>query len=128
YRVEVLVTPPAVYREVGRTDLLSTLAALPWIHVENPEAGRLRALMREEPFQRLGPGEQEVLALALQQPGAVVLMNDNQARRQALRLNLEAVNILALLLPCKLSSVIYREKVGQLVDLLRERDRYGFRR
>jgi predicted nucleic acid-binding protein len=128
YRVDRLVTPPAVYREVSRTDLLQGLAASDWIQVRSPESAKLAELLRDEDIQRLGPGEQEVLALALEVPEAVVLMNDNQARRRALDLGVTAVNIPAFLLACKHSGLVDRVAVAHLVDLLRERDHYGFRR
>ncbi len=127
YRIESVTIPAAVFREVGRTPLLTRLTAMPWIQVTAPEAAKLNQLLGDESFLRLGPGEQEVIALAVERQDVVVLMNDNQARRTAARFGIEAISIPAFLLACKLTAFLDRPALARIIDLLRERDRYSFR-
>ncbi len=65
FQVEELFVPPAVYREVSLTDLLPRLASISWILVQPPDATQARALWQDEDFAKLGPGEQEAIALSL---------------------------------------------------------------
>lgn len=95
--------------------------------MESPETQHLEELSRESGFLDLGAGEREAIALVRQLTGSVLLMNDNQARRQALHSGVQAVNIPAFLLACKLSSFLNREKIAEVIRDLQEKDRYGFR-
>lgn len=127
HRTESVTIPPAVFREVSLTPLLTRLTAMPWVRVVAPEAARLGQLLGDESFQRLGPGEQEVIALTVERPNVAVLMNDNHARRIAARFGVEATSIPAFLLACKLTGFLDRSALVRITDLLRERDRYSFR-
>lgn len=126
YQVQELLVPPAVYREVAITDLLSRLAALSWIRLTMPSPSQTHVLSGTEGFERLGRGEQEAIALALEQK-AILLVNDNQARRLARQLGIQAVNIPAFLLACKMAGLLDRDALSDLVTGLREKDYYGFR-
>ena len=128
YRVERLYAPPAVYREVAVTDLLLHILAFPWVTVESPSSTQMQALLSDSVFTVLGAGEQEAIALALDRPESVLLMNDNQARRLAARRGVNVVNIPAFLLACKLAGLLNRQAMSQLVAALQEKDHYGFRR
>lgn len=128
YQVESLFVPPAVYREVSLTDLLSRLTSIPWISVQPPDATQAQPLWQAGDFARLGPGEQEAIALALGFGEAVLLMNDNEARRVAARLRVEVLNIPTFLMACKVSGLASRTEILDLVTALEERDRYGFRK
>jgi len=83
--------------------------------------------LRHAAFHRLGQGEQEAIVLALERQGAVLLTNDNQARRLAGSLGVQVVNIPAFLLACKRAGLLDREAMANLVADLREKDHYGFR-
>ena len=124
YAVETLLVPPAVYHEMSRTKLVERLAALPWIHIEPPATGSV--LLEDEP--RLGRGELEAIALAGQRDNSLLLTNDNRALEAARRAGLNAVDIPAFLLSCKVSGFLEREQIQSLVQDLREKDRYGFRK
>ena len=128
YQVEELLVPPAVYREVGLTDLLPKLITLPWVRVQLLDANRKQVLWQDGELAKLGPGEQEAIALSLDRGGAVLLMNDNEARRVATRLGIEVLNIPTFLSACKLSGFTSREEIADLISALEERDRYGFRK
>lgn len=128
YRTEFLLIPPAVRREVGWTQLSATLENLAWVRVEAPSIEILRDISQKPELQGLGAGEREAMALALQAPGSVLLMNDNQARARATRLGLDPVSIPAFLLACKQDGVLGREAVAAIVQDLQEKDRYGFRK
>jgi predicted nucleic acid-binding protein len=126
YRVEVLLVPPAVYHEVSLTDLMARLANVPWVEIRPPEITRVQALRQHEDFVKLGPGEQEAMALTSTEGDSVLLMNDNRARKMAASLGIEVLNIPAFLLACKLTGLLSREKATELVDELEKRDHYGF--
>ena len=128
YQVKELLVPPAVYREVSLTDLLPRLAAIPWLRVQLLDANQKQVLWQDGEFAKLGPGEQEAIALSLGRGGAVLLMNDNQARRVATRLGLEVLNIPTFLSACKISGFTSRDEISSLISALEERDHYGFRR
>lgn len=75
----------------------------------------------------MGAGEREAIALARLSADSLLLMNDNRARRQAAQNGLQAVNIPAFLLACKLSRFLDRDQIAEVVRALQEKDNYGFR-
>lgn len=127
YQVEHLLVPLAVYREVSQTSLLQRLAAIPWLRVESADAEVLEDLSQQTGYFDLGAGEREAIALALRLPDAVLLMNDNRARREAIQSGVEVVDIPAFLLACKLSGLLDRGQTAATVRDLQTKDRYGFR-
>ena len=128
YQVETVSIPPAVYREIALTDLLPRLTAFSWIKIAAPSASQLATFATDASFRRLGTGEQEAIALAIELRPAVLLGNDNQARRFATKLGVDVVNIPAFLLACKQVGLLDRETLSALIDDLRAKDFYGFRR
>ena len=128
YQPEALLIPPAVHRELSLTQLSASLANLSWVRVEPPDARIVRDISRKPGFEGLGLGEREAMALALQVEGSVLLMNDNQARIRATRLELDVVSIPTFLLACKQTGFLGREEVAEIVRALQQKDRYGFRR
>jgi len=128
FGADILWVPPAVYREISLTDLLSPVIAIPWIQVRTPDPARVRALSPREDFAKLGPGEQEAIALSLEIGEAVLLTNDNRARQAAAALGLKVFNVPTFLLACKMAGLTDREQMAEIVRGLEERDRYGFRK
>jgi len=126
YGVEVLRVPVAVYREVSLTTLLPHLAALHWVEVAAPEPGE--GAVHGPDFLDLGNGEREAIQLSLKAPGSLLLMNDLKARRIAHRLGVDTVDVPAFLLSCKASGFLNPTQVREVIEALREKDRYGFRR
>ncbi len=126
YGVEVLKVPVAVYREISLTTLLSDLAALPWVEVVPLDPGEQRML--DPDFINLGKGEQEAIQLSRTVPGTLLLTNDLKARRIAHRLGVDTVDIPAFLLSCKASGFLSSSRIREVVEALREKDRFGFRR
>ena len=127
YQVEQLIIPPAVYREVAVTPLFPLLLNLPWVKVETPERASLQTLASDEATVRLGAGEREAIALALDHPDCVLLMNDAQANRVAARHGVPAVNLPAFLMACKLAGVLDRTQIAEMISALWEKDHYRFR-
>jgi predicted nucleic acid-binding protein len=127
FRAETLLLPPAVFREVAVTTLVSRLAGTDWLEVREVTEDMLRlATAASSGFGELGAGEREAIALAYAVDGAVLLMNDRVALRHASELGVQAVSIPAFLL-------LYRSLGGEavaevrgLVEALEERDHYGF--
>jgi predicted nucleic acid-binding protein len=126
YGVEVLKVPVAVYREVSLTKLLPNLAALPWIEVAALDPGERPEL--DPDFIHLGKGEQEAIQLSRNTLGALLLTNDLKARRIAHRLGVDTVDIPTFLLSCKASGFLSLERIREVVESLREKDRFGFRK
>lgn len=122
-----LTVPGAVYREVGVTSLMSQLVSEPGIQVRWVEDSERRELAKRADLHGLGPGEIEALALALPSPGALVLMNDNAARRAANRLGIEVLNVPAFLLACKERGFLPSSEIRALVLSLEDKDHFGFR-
>jgi predicted nucleic acid-binding protein len=107
--------PPAVHREiaVGRAAGvdLPDLDALPWIRIRAPRTTPALRLVHD-----LGPGEAEVLALALESPSPVVILDDGLARREAKILKVPHTGTLGLLLDAKAKGLVPR--VLPLLDRL----------
>jgi predicted nucleic acid-binding protein len=110
FQLDLLDILPALYKEVlspagvvkeisaGRTlgVALPDVASLPWLRVCEVGTPALLSLVPD-----LGVGEREVLALALEHPGSLVILDDSSARRFAERLGLALTGTLGLLLKAK---------------------------
>lgn len=112
---ERVIVPPAVVEElsVGRAlgVNLPDLATLNWVTVRRPVSEPALPLVTD-----LGPGETEVLMLALELHEAVVVLDDALARRVAETLGLRLTGTLGLLLDAKRAGLI--AAVGRLLDQL----------
>ena len=100
-----VIVPPAVIDELGegrnRGMHLSDLTRLDWIEIRRPLSERAVPLVTN-----LGPGEAEVLMLALELDDAVVVLDDAFARRMAESLGLRLKGTLGLLLDAKREGLI----------------------
>lgn len=113
--------PPAVARELraGRAigiDL-PDLGKLPWLTIQAPAGPE-----KVPTTAHLGAGEKEVLALALQFPESVVVLDERLARSCAEALKLNFTGTLGILLRAKVEGRIAR--VDPVLERLR---RLGFR-
>jgi predicted nucleic acid-binding protein len=127
YCVERALIPAAVYRELARTDFLTSLLAHDWLGVPQEEPSPEEVLVGDTVFQTLDMGEQACISLARAMPDALLLMNDNRARQFAGSLGLTVVNIPAFLLACRMAALVSIEEMEQIVEDLSVRDHYGFR-
>lgn len=95
-----ILVPPAVVAELAAGRSLGVdlpdLSALGWVAVRTP-ADR----SAPPPPPRLGAGEVEVIALALEVVGAVAVLDDRLAREAALGLGLPVTGTLGVLLDAK---------------------------
>jgi uncharacterized protein len=90
--------PPAVAREVG-----PSIPILPaWVEVRIPTRGPDERILAAS----LGPGETEVLCLALETPEAWVILDDLDARHLARALGLEVLGTAAVLVEAKRAALI----------------------
>lgn len=116
-----VVVPDAVVRELetGRRlgVSLPEVEDLAWVEVRTPEGAKVLPLARD-----LGPGEAGALALALESPGSVVLLDDRLARRVAASLGVPMRGTVGLLLDFKRRGLV--ELVAPILD---ELDRLHFR-
>ncbi len=113
--------PPAVARELelGRAigvDL-PDIVALPWVKIQAPEG-----LDKVPTAADLGTGEKEVLALGLQVPNTVVILDERLGRLQAEVLRLTFTGTLGILLRAKVEG-----RIPRIEPLLAHLDRLGFR-
>jgi hypothetical protein len=93
------------------------LSSLPWVDIRKPAGIGMLALIAD-----LGVGEAQVLALALESPGSVVVLDDLLARRMAEVLGLRMTGTLGILLEAKRRGLV--PSVGPLIRRLTE---LGFR-
>ncbi len=112
---EVLV-PRAVVRELEAGTALGValpeLSSRNWVCVRNPASELTLPLVTD-----LGAGEREVLALALETPDAVAVLDDGLARRAAESLQIPLTGTLGLLVDAKRAGIV--SAVAPLLDRLR---------
>ncbi|CAN5812375.1 DUF3368 domain-containing protein [soil metagenome] len=118
---EVILVPEAVVSELeaGRAVGVDVpkVRELEWLTVERPKSLSVLPLVTD-----LGKGEVEVLALALEQPGCISVLDDKLARNFAQILNLPFTGTLGLLLDAKQRRLI--ENVSPAIGKLQA---LGFR-
>ncbi|MGO8691435.1 MAG: DUF3368 domain-containing protein [Thermoguttaceae bacterium] len=116
-----IVVPPAVAEEIAvgrRLGLdLPDLALLDWVALRRPASTAALPLVTD-----LGRGESEVLALALETPGSISILDDALARRFAQALGIKITGTLGILLDAKKAGLV--DAVAPLLDRLQDR---GFR-
>ncbi|MBN2577510.1 MAG: DUF3368 domain-containing protein [Pirellulales bacterium] len=112
-----ITVPSAVVEELaaGRKHGIDLphVAALEWSTIRRP-AGEADLPLAGE----LGPGETEVLLLALESPGAVIILDDLHARRIAETIGIKLTGTLGILRDAKRSGLV--PSVSPLLDRLQE--------
>ena len=115
------VIPPAVMDELERGRAIGVdlpdARALPWLTIQAPEG-----LDKVPTAPDLGAGEKEVLALGMQVPGAVVIMDERLGRLHAEALKLTFTGTLGILLRAKVEG-----RVPRIEPLVEHLGRLGFR-
>jgi uncharacterized protein len=113
--------PPAVVGELERGRAigidLPEIRALPWVKIQAPEG-----LDKAPTAVDLGAGEKEVLALGMQVPGAVVIVDERLGRLYAEALKLSFTGTLGILLRAKVEG-----RIPRIAPVLEHLDRLGFR-
>jgi hypothetical protein len=102
---EQVTVPPAVVQElaVGQAQgvTLPDVTRLAWVRVRRPASEPALPLITD-----LGPGETQVLMLALESRAAVVVLDDALARQVAEMLGLRLTGTLGLLLDAKRAGLV----------------------
>lgn len=115
-----ILVPPAVVAELGVGHRLGKdlpdVAALEWIELRAPPADSLKEI------EGLGAGETEGIALGRALPGALLLIDDAEARRVALEFCLRVTGTVGVLILAKDRRLI--EQVAPELDRL---STFGFR-
>ena len=96
---------------------LPDVGALPWVKIQAPSG-----LEKVPTTAVLGEGEKEVLALGLEVPNAVVILDERLGRLQAEVLRLTFTGTLGFLLRAKVEG-----RIGGIGPVLGDLDRLGFR-
>jgi len=96
---------------------LPDMGALPWMTIQAPEG-----LDKVPTAADLGAGEKEVLALGLQVPGAVVILDKRLGRLHAAVLRLTFTGTLGILLRAKAEG-----QISRIAPVLEQLDRLKFR-
>ncbi|BFU91509.1 MAG: hypothetical protein NTAFB01_26960 [Nitrospira sp.] len=113
--------PPAVVTELATGRQLGLRlpdpTAIDWITIQ-PPAGLLALPLATN----LGPGEREVLALGLEAPDAVIVLDDAFARRVAHAVGLQITGTIGIILSAKQAGLI--PTVTPLLEVLKI---HGFR-
>lgn len=113
-----IIVPPAVVVEldagIARGLDLPQPDRLNWIRIQAPISAEAVPLITD-----LGPGESQVLMLALEKPGSIALMDDSLARRVAMARGIPIKGTLGLLLDAKRAGHItaVRPSLDRLQDL-----------
>lgn len=98
--VGFIIVPPSVQTEldagIAKGLDLPKLEDLPWITIKAPISTKAVSLITD-----LGPGESQVLMLALEMPGSIALLDDALARRIAATKGIPIKGTLGLLLDAK---------------------------
>lgn len=117
-----VILPQAVVNELaegGRLGVsLPDLTVLPWVNIRQP--GDLLILSNVADI--LGAGEQEAIALAVEIPDSLVILDDGLARRYAKTLGVQFTGTLGVILKGKQSG--YLNEIMPVLDRL---DSLGFR-
>ncbi len=124
FKGATLVIPVEVAEEIARAGLLAEMLGRKAIEVEILPSSEAQEF---EEFEKLGKGEKACLHMALRKEDAVLLSNDNKVRKVARNLGLKAYSIPEFLLACKLKGLVSVKDLGEIVELLKERDRYQFK-
>ena len=110
-----VIVPPAVLQElaVGRAQgiNLPELIGMDWVTVRHPSSQAALPLVTD-----LGPGETEVLALALESSDAVVILDDALARQVAVTFGIRLRGTLGILLDAKRAGLV--PTIAPLLDQL----------
>jgi predicted nucleic acid-binding protein len=110
-----VLVPPAIMDElvVGRAtgSKLPDPSALRWLQVRRPTGAPTMPLTPD-----VGPGELEVIALALATTGAVAILDDPRARRMAEKLGIRLRGTLGLLIDAQRAGLV--PAVAPLLDQL----------
>lgn len=110
-----VVIPPAVAEELaaGRKAGIEVPAVerLEWIEIRRPVSLAALPLVTD-----LGPGESQVLALALETPGTMVILADSLARRTAAALHIPCTGTLGVLLAAKRCGLV--NEIAPILDHL----------
>ena len=116
-----IIVPPSVLVEleagVEKGLDLPQPENLRWIRIRAPISATAASLITD-----LGPGESQVLMLALEMPGSIVLLDDALARRVAIAKGIPIKGTLGLLLDAKRAG--HLESIKPSIDMLQE---LGFR-
>ena len=112
-----VVVPPAVVEELAAGKAAGYDVPVPgtfdWIEIIRPAAISAERLIGD-----LGPGETEVLMLAMERPDAVAIVDDKLARWVAETLNVKFTGTLGLLLDSKRAGFI--DRITPVLDQLQE--------
>ncbi len=116
-----IIVPPAVLIELDAGMAkgldLPQPENLKWVRIQAPVSARAASLITD-----LGPGESQVLMLALEMPGSIALLDDALARRVAIANGIPIKGTLGLLLDAKRAG--HLNAVEPSLDKLQE---LGFR-
>ncbi len=116
-----VIVPPAVLEELAEGKAqgldLPELQSLSWVEIRSPASALAQPLITD-----LGPGETQVLMLALEIPGSIAILDDKFARRVAEVRKIPIIGTLGLLLNAKRAGIL--EEVRPSIDRMEE---LGFR-
>lgn len=110
-----IIIPPAVAAELTAGKKagidLPDITSLAWLELRLPMSAAALPLVTD-----LGPGESQVLALALEIPGSIVIVDDLLARRVAETLQISLTGTLGVLLAAKRTGLI--STIAPILDIL----------
>lgn len=125
FNVESVSIPLAVFTEIGKTRLASTLIQTDWIKIK--AMNDLNCIDFEtQDFEALGSGEKECMMLCKDLSQHILLINDKKARMVAVSCGISVLNISGFLLACRRSNFINADEISIIIDDLKEKDYFEF--
>lgn len=116
-----IIVPSAVFAEIeiGRENAidLPDLLSFDWIDIR-----QAKSIAILPPLIDLGAGETEVLALAVESPDAILILDDLLARKAAESLGIKIIGTLGILLEAKRNNLI-----SEIEPILNELEKLRFR-
>ena len=125
FNVESVSIPLAVFTEIGKTRLASTLIQTDWIKIKTVNDSNCIDFETQD-FEALGSGEKECMMLCKDFSQHILLISDKKARTIALSCGISVLNISGFLLACKRSDFINADEISRIIDDLKEKDYFEF--
>jgi len=125
FNVVSVSIPLAVFTEIGKTQLVSTLIQTDWIKIKTVNDSNCIDFETQD-FEALGSGEKECMMLCKECSQHILLINDKKARMVAVSCGISVMNISGFLLACKRSNFINYNEISRIINDLRQKDYFEF--
>ena len=130
FEAEYVVIPNAVFEELSKTEFFAELIqfiAVDEYYVDEKRWILVKKAEIEIDEEKLGNGEKEAISLA-KKHNALLLIDDRSARSVAKREGIMTATLPEFLLDCKDARSLSKDDISIIVELLKEKDFYKFKK